>query len=510
MKTQKHELVISYRSVDNERVSSFKDEIEEMLGKKVCTKLASDTIVKEEQYSDALASCRVFILVYSASYTQIGAIEKKRLENGLKYLSAQEDKRIVFVTLDSPEVSDWLEDILPRQQITAISNQNSMDIFYETLRSTILNSNLNKKRALPKEVFKVGNLYYRAVRDGAVVEVAPEFGDRFPEERVIRYFGLIKRQRKSDNVEVDNMTDLKELVIPDKISYDGHEYNVVGIGDSAFSDSYGYQTVIIPETVEYIGEWAFCDSNLERIDMPDSITEIKRYAFKDCRRLKSVRVSCNLVSIEEGVFTDCTVLTTIMIPSGVKRIGEGAFNSCAITHVTIPDTVTSIGPNAFGSSLLSVNVDENNQKYDSRGGCNAIIETATGTLVACSRNTVLPDGIRIIAQGISCGTVESLVFPEGLLIIRDMAFFNCPELKSVVIPDSVMHIEDRAFSYCDNLSSVTLGRNIINIGKFSFYNLEYYNNYDKDCLPMIYVPMGMKAKYASLLHEAFADRIIEK
>lgn len=496
METQKHELVISYRSVDDERVSSFKDKIEETLKKNVCAKLASDTIIKEEHYSDALASCKVFILVCSSSYAQIGTIERKRIENGLKYLSAQEDKRIVFVTLDSPEVPGWMEEILPRQQVTALSNQNSLEVFYETLRNKILNSNLDKIKALPKGVFKVGNLYYRAVRDGNVVEIAPEFGDKLPEERFIRYFG--------------DKGDLTELVIPDKISYGGHEYNVVGIGKNAFYDSYGYQTVVIPETVEYIGEWAFCDSNLEKLEMPDSITEIKRGAFKDCYRLSSVRFSCNLVSIESDVFNYCTALTTVIIPSGVERIGEGAFKSCAITHAAIPDTVTSIGPDAFGSSLLSINVDDNNPKYDSRGGCNAIIETATGTLIACCRNTVIPYGVRVVAQGISSGTVESLVFPDGLLIIKEEAFFNCPELKSVVIPDSVMIIEDRAFAYCDSLSSVTLGRNIIKIGKFSFYNLDHYNDYNKDCLPMIYVPTGMKAKYTRILHEDFADRIIEK
>lgn len=413
METQRHELVISYRSVDDERVSSFKDIIEETLGEQVCAKLASDTIVKEEQYSYMLASCRVFILMCSSSYAQIDDVERKRISDVLKYLSAQEDKSVVFVTLDSPEVPDWLEEIMPRQQVTALSNQHSLDKFFETLRDKIQNSDLDKKKALPKGVFKVGNLYYRAVREGNVVEVAPEFGDKLPEERFIRYFG--------------DKDDLAELVIPDKISYGGYEYNVVGIGRSAFSDSYGYQAVVIPDTVEYIGEWAFCESNL--------------------------------VSIESSVFSDCPLLTTVIIPSGIERIGEGAFKSCAITHAAIPDTVTSIGPDAFGGLLQSINVDERNPKYDSRDECNAIIETETDTLIAGCYGTMIPRDITTIDfrafEGIP---IEFIDIPEGVTVIGSWAFHMCENLLVVTLPSGLNQIGTGAFNLCKSLLSINIPR----------------------------------------------------
>ena len=521
---QGKEVLISYRSVDKERVLAFKEEIEDMIGRKVCSVFATDTMVQVDQYAELIAACRIFILVCSSAYDQVGAIERKCIEGALRHLSVHKDKRVVLLSIDSPQEPEWLESLLPKQQVTMLSNKNALNVFYVTLYERLQNYAIEKIKALPKGVFKVGDLYYRAVHDGTVVEVAPEYGDQYPEDRQLRYFGKDQLTHTSEKQIIGELglSDrfllltaseeqiIDELVIPDRISYGGYEYDVVGIGESAFSYSYGFRTVVIPDTVRYIGDWAFDDCRIETVDMPDSITEIGRCSFKDCRCLQSVRLSSGLVSIGSSAFADCDMLTSVVIPSGVHTLLEGAFRDCHITHATIPDTMTKIEVNALGDFLEYITVDENNPKYDSRGGCNAVIETATGALIACSKNTVIPDGVRFVSEGISGGLVESLVFPNGLLAVRKNAFRFCSDLKSVVLPDSVMIIEDYAFLDCNRLSSVTLGRNIIKIGESAFYNLDYHNNYDVNCLPIIYVPKGMKARYAGLLHEKFGDRIIEQ
>ena len=142
-------------------------------------------------------------------------------------------------------------------------------------------------------------------------------------------------------------------------------------------------------------------------------------------------------------------------------------------------------------------------------GCNEIIETATDTLIAVCKNTIIPEGIKSISPDVHSDLLEGIVIPNGVQKIYKQTFFNCGNLKSVIISDSVLWIDDEAFAYCDMLSSVTLGRNIVKIGKFVFYNLSYYNDYNKECLPIIKVPKGLKDKYSSMLHEDFADRIIE-
>ncbi|MBR5455520.1 MAG: leucine-rich repeat domain-containing protein, partial [Bacteroidaceae bacterium] len=101
----------------------------------------------------------------------------------------------------------------------------------------------------------------------------------------------------------------------------------------------------------------------------------------------------SVTSIGYEAFRDCYRLTSIEIPGSVTSIGYCAFNNCgALTSVTIGDGVTSIGGYAFCScsGLTSIVVDGNNRHYDSREGCNAIIETATNTLIQGCQNTIIP------------------------------------------------------------------------------------------------------------------------
>ena len=92
-----------------------------------------------------------------------------------------------------------------------------------------------------------------------------------------------------------------------------------------------------------------------------------------------------VTSIGESAFHDCSGLTSVTIPNSVTSIGGGAFAGCSgLTSVTIHSSVTSIGGGAFSgcTGLTSIFVESSNSVYDSRGNCNAIIETATNTLIA--------------------------------------------------------------------------------------------------------------------------------
>ena len=92
-----------------------------------------------------------------------------------------------------------------------------------------------------------------------------------------------------------------------------------------------------------------------------------------------------VTSIGNSAFFNCSGLTSITIPNSVTSIGDDAFRFCSgLTAITIPENVTSIGYRAFAncSGLTSISVSQANTTYDSRNNCNAIIETATNTLVA--------------------------------------------------------------------------------------------------------------------------------
>ena len=121
-----------------------------------------------------------------------------------------------------------------------------------------------------------------------------------------------------------------------------------------------------------------------------------------------------------------------------------------MTSVTIGNSVTSIGDYAFRgcSGLTSIKVDSGNSVYDSRANCNAIIETATNTLIIGCKNTIIPNSVTSIGKG---------------------AFWGCRGLTSVNIPNSVTEIGEGAFDECTGLTSLTIGNSVTSIGLFAFY-----------------------------------------
>ena len=128
--------------------------------------------------------------------------------------------------------------------------------------------------------------------------------------------------------------------------------------------------------------------------------------------------------------------------------------------VTIPKSVTSIGEHIFRecSNLGSIIVDNENEIYDSRDNCNAIIETKSNTLISGCCNTVIPNSVTTIGilafSGIS--HLTSVTIPNSVTSIGGGAFRNCQGLTSVTIPQSVTSIGEGAFEWCSYLTSLSV------------------------------------------------------
>ena len=157
----------------------------------------------------------------------------------------------------------------------------------------------------------------------------------------------------------------------------------------------------------------------------------------------------------------------------VTSIGSGAFRYCrGLTSVTIPNSVTSIGKSAFSncSGLTSIVVDENNTVFDSRNNCNAIIETATNTLITGCNSTIIPNSVTSIDYYAFNGRsgLTSVTIPNSVTSIGEGAFWLCSGLTSVTIPNSVTSIGSFAFHGCTGLTSVTIGNSVTSIGDGAF------------------------------------------
>ena len=235
-------------------------------------------------------------------------------------------------------------------------------------------------------------------------------------------------------------------------------------GANIVSNTYenGVGTITFDGPVTSIGDYAFhkCPS-LTSITIPNSVTSIGYSTFSFCFSLTSVTIGNSVTSIGEEAFYYCSALTSVTIPNSVTSIGKYAFGGCSrLISMTIPSSVTHIGHIAFYycSSLTSIVVEQGNTIYDSRNNCNAIIETATNTLVAGCQNTMIPNNVTSIGVGAfeGCEELHSINIPNNILKIETYAFFGCSKLISITIPNSVTFIGQNAFGNCDALVSITV------------------------------------------------------
>ena len=160
---------------------------------------------------------------------------------------------------------------------------------------------------------------------------------------------------------------------------------------------------------------------------------------------------------EGGQFDNCEKLETITLPEGLEKIGEATFNYCrALKAINIPASVTDMSYlGGWYEEMTTITVATGNTVYDSRGGCNAVIEIASNTLISGCNKTVIPSTVTSIGDFAfnSCVT-DSIVIPGSVKTIGKSAFVNC-KFTGVGLPASITSIDEAAFAGCTNIKHVT-------------------------------------------------------
>lgn len=274
-------------------------------------------------------------------------------------------------------------------------------------------------------------------------------------------------------------------------------YKVVAIGSYAFEEMSQLKTVWFSNTIKKIGAGAFknCDA-LEYIEIPDYIETLESYSsnnsgvFYGCDNLQEVVIGNGLKNIPSWTFYKCPKLETVVIGQAVQSIGQCAFAGSALKYVAIPDSVVTIGYEAFSNiTTLSAVFLGNGLK---------VIET--GAFKECDNlaSITIPNSVETIKSSSSnnsgafygCDKLQEVIIGDGVTAIPSWTFYKCPSLESViigdsvgsigqcafagsslktlVIPDSVSTIGYEAFSGCASLQSAKLGNGLKTIETGAF------------------------------------------
>lgn len=221
-----------------------------------------------------------------------------------------------------------------------------------------------------------------------------------------------------------------------------------------------------------------------------TVTSIGEYGFAFLYDVTTILFESDsqLVTIGERAFNQSDELINFEIPNSVAHIGGNAFCQCPITNIEIPNSVISMGINPFEgcTSLETITVEDGNQYYDSRNDCNAIIETATNTLITGCKNTIIPNTVTSIGSCSFMGNslyydtnhLTSIEIPNSVTTIGDSAFSYCTALTNIEIPNSVTTIGDNAFNHCTALTDVIFEENsqLDTIGEWAFEYCESINS----------------------------------
>lgn len=274
-----------------------------------------------------------------------------------------------------------------------------------------------------------------------------------------------------------NCSLLKNLIIPDKVKT---------IGKQAFINCINLTDVILGKNVEEICDGAFYGCReLNGIIIPDWVKTVEADAFANCENLLTVTFwGQQITRIGEGAFRYCKI-GAIEIPYSVEDIGQDAFKGCpcvkeidglsyvdkwlvkcdetlssaeinadtvgiahnaflkctALTEITLPERVKSIGRSAFYEcfSLTKINVHPYNYKFISVNG------------------NLFSNDEKVLVCAVSGKTETTFTVPEPVEEIREFAFNYCSALTTLYIPKTVKSFGDAAFYGCISLTDIYYG-----------------------------------------------------
>jgi hypothetical protein len=220
---------------------------------------------------------------------------------------------------------------------------------------------------------------------------------------------------------------------------------------SAFAKCSSLNSIVLSNTVSYIGERAFeACTNLNNIQLSSNIEVINKHLFEGCISLKYISLPQNITKIAYKAFCNNSSLVQLTIPDNVVEIEEYAFsNCCGLSEIVLPQCLTKIPKGCF-------------------------------------------DG---------CTNINDIVIPANVNIIESLAISRCHKITSISFPISVEDIEEYAISDCKNLQSVFFSKTI-DLASNSLYNLPAIKN--------IWIPQGTLEYFEDKLYNSYCKDFLKE
>ena len=299
---------------------------------------------------------------------------------------------------------------------------------------------------------------------------------------------------------------LKNIEIPDGIT---------SIENYAFCQCWSITSLSVPESVTSIGTGAFrfC-GDLKEIKLPSNLTvlsdslfgadaNLEYITFGDAEKTDTVIIPETVQKMGNYVFMNCEKIKNIKLPSNLKSIGKTCFQGCiSLTGLFIPQSVESIGGGIFGDcdALQSVEIEDENNNFIFKDGIlydvkNGILVSAVNLLIPekvivdeCTKTIdysafadcnnlyeiEIPQGVVNIGEKAFArlDNLKNIDIPDSVTNITTLAFYRCNGLVSVQVPGSVTAIKNGTFRECNNLKKVILNEGITGIEQYAFYDCE--------------------------------------
>ena len=267
-----------------------------------------------------------------------------------------------------------------------------------------------------------------------------------------------------------NADDFTQMLVNMKslLHLDLSDCDITAIPDDALNGKTQLQELTLPTGLQTIGSNAFrdCPYLTGELEIPSTVTSIGASAFVGTY-YTSVSLPNTLKTIGDEAFYNLPLKQRLSLPSSVNSVGARAFEGTKIESLSVPRSMRTIGNRAFANTqITSVTIQDGVKSIGDEAFANTPIQG----------HVTIPDGVTYLGEGAFRNTKISTVFlPNSVTTLSQGLFQGCPNLNLVYVPDNYTAMNSSVFDGCESLNILRLSANTETMGSYSLQNtpLEY-------------------------------------